>query len=130
MVLEPGPFAHVTPWTPLAPIQDATAFVTRGAPYLATVDTANAAIQATRSAIAPFVTSDVATPFTTEVVPAMASIGGLAAPGDDQELGAILGALDGVLGDVGAQQLDLPGPESEAPPPEPVPGPPPGSDRD
>ncbi len=130
MDLEPGPFATRTPWPPLPPLSAPTAFVTLGAPALATLESANAAIRAAHSAIAPFVTSDLAQAFTTEIAPAAAALDAFPPSSDESEVGAILEALDGVVADLAEQGLDLPGPDDEDEPAPPDPGPPPGWDKD
>lgn len=81
--------------------------------------------------IAPMLTRNLETPYQGDVAPAVAGLAGLGPAADDVELAAIAGLVDVVLGEVGVQQLDLPGPDEQEPSVPTNPAPPPeGGDRE
>lgn len=113
-MFDPGPI--VIEAMPLGPrVSQPNDFEGFAAQFVAIFSGSDAGLSGSVSTLAPMVDRSLDDTYNDNVIPVFDALSGLGASGDDAELAAIAGAVDAVIGDVGNQQLDLPGPDQLGP---------------
>lgn len=111
---EPGPI--VIEVLPLGPrISQPYAFESIAAQFVSIFAGSDVGLSGSVSALAPYIDRSLESAYNENVAPAFGGLDGLGASGDGAELAEIAATIDGVIGDVGSQQTDLPGPNEAEP---------------